>query len=201
MEVKQLLGKAIVYVIVIGLSFLGAFVALITAIVLTVKKKQKPALLSVAFMAGLGIIGAMTTVQFAKKSFTAMERIAEESFPDSNTPDTPANRKRFERHIGFAPGSTISNVYYYADEFGADVYYQLSFTCKRSELDTIINTLGLSPATDKHSGLTPAPGAHWWKKDEEKSLPRWETEDPKDYFKELWYSEETKKALYQEYSI
>ena len=42
---------------------------------------------------------------------------------DLETAGTPANRKGFEDSFGFPADTNVSQIYYYADELGADVRY------------------------------------------------------------------------------
>ena len=39
---------------------------------------------------------------------------------DIDQPDTAANRKGFEANLGFRPTKEITDVYFYADEWGGD---------------------------------------------------------------------------------
>ena len=63
---------------------------------------------------------------------------------DHDSPDTQANRDGFRRHIGFAPSDAVSKLYYYADELGADVSYQLGFETDRKTIDAVVVSLGLA---------------------------------------------------------
>jgi hypothetical protein len=83
------------------------------------------------------------------------------------TADTLANRKGFESHFGFAPNNTVTNVYYYADELGADVRYQLAFQCPKATVDRIIAKLSLKsvPPDQAQSLLDPHDDLPWWKPD------------------------------------
>lgn len=121
---------------------------------------------------------------------------------DVGTADTPANRKGFAKHIGFEPGSDVTNVYYYADELGADVRYQLSFQCPKQVAEKIIETLSLQPNPPKYNGLDPREDLEWWTPDSTEELPMWikESEDDQ-YCWVFWYSKEDGRCYYHEYSI
>ena len=120
---------------------------------------------------------------------------------DVDTPDTPANRRGFQSHIGFEPGTDVKRVYYYADELGADVQYQLSFQCSKEVADKIIGTLSLESMPPHQAGLEPRVDLIWWKPDSTTGLPFWSKSKGKQYYWEFWYSEELKQAYYHEYSI
>ncbi len=121
---------------------------------------------------------------------------------DVETADTPANRKGFENHLGFVPDQNVTGVYYYADELGADVQYQLSFRCPKSTIERIVEKLALEPVTPERAGelLDPRDDLDWWKPDSVTDLPLWGKEE-EGYYWQLWYSEEDNRAFYQEFSI
>lgn len=120
---------------------------------------------------------------------------------DVNTADTPANREGFARHLGFAPGSDVTAVYYYADGLGADVRYQLSFQCPRVVADKIIKTLSLDPKPADYSGLDPRDDLKWWTPHSTEALPMWikRSTDGQHHW-EFWYSEKDGRSYYHEYS-
>jgi len=121
---------------------------------------------------------------------------------DVDTADTLANRNGLAKHLGFEPGSDVTEVYYYSDELGADVRYQLSFKCPKEVVEKIIVDLSLQPKPEGYSGLAPRDDLKWWKPNSTEGLQMWLKEAPdKQYFWELWYSEEEGYAYYQEYSI
>ena len=86
---------------------------------------------------------------------------------DVETADTPANRKGFESHFGFAPDKAVTNVCYYTDELGADVRFQLSFQCPKATADKVIAKLSLKsvPPDKAESLLDPRDDLPWWKPD------------------------------------
>ncbi|WP_269524856.1 hypothetical protein [Coraliomargarita parva] len=119
-----------------------------------------------------------------------------------NTADTVANRDGFKAHFGFEPGPDVSALYYYADEFGADVRYQLAFRCPKPFADEIIRELKLMPSPANYSGLKPRDDLEWWLPSSTRDLPMWiHTPEKARYFREFWYSEAEGRAYYQEYSI
>ena len=122
---------------------------------------------------------------------------------DVETSDTPANRKGFESHFGFAPDNNVTNVYYYADELGADVKYQLSFQCPKATVDKIIAELSLKsvPPDQAQSLLDPRDDLPWWKPDSIDNRDLWIKEKKNEYYWQLWYSEKDGKAYYLEYSL
>jgi len=122
---------------------------------------------------------------------------------DVETADTPDNHKGFESHFGFAPDNTVINVYYYADELGADVRYQLSFQCPKATVDKIITELSLKSVLpdQAESLLDPRDDLPWWKPDSIDNRDLWIKEKENEYYWQLWYSEKDGKAFYLEYSL
>lgn len=122
---------------------------------------------------------------------------------DPLTPDTPANKKGFERHLGFVPPPTVSEIYYYDDEIGIDVLYLLGFRADQQTIDKIIMIQGL----EQHDGpvdvsVLEGDGFPWWNQDDVDTLiPYWRQSKDEDYFLFLWYNPETKCAYFLEYSI
>lgn len=120
---------------------------------------------------------------------------------DPDTADTEANRKGFARHFGFQPNTEVKAVYYFADELGADVRYQLSFECPEEIAKKIIKKLSLSPKPEGHRGLAPRDDFKWWDADSVNTLPMWMKSNSEQYYWEFWYSTEDGIAYFQEYSI
>ena len=118
---------------------------------------------------------------------------------DVNIPDTVDNRNGFEDHLKIKPDETISQVYYYADELGSDVRYQLSFKCNKETIKKIISKLSLT--SGDYSGLAPRDDLTWWKPDSTKERTHWVKKINDKYYKELWYSEKDRTAFYHEYSM
>jgi len=119
---------------------------------------------------------------------------------DVDTPDTSANRAGFARHLKISPSEAVKDVYYYADEFGADFRYQLSFKCDRETIDRIVDSLGLKKGADGYNGLRPRGDLKWWQPDSIDGRSLWIKKGDRHYF-ELWYSESDSTALYHEYSV
>lgn len=121
---------------------------------------------------------------------------------DVDTPDTPANRSGFIKHFGFEPAGGVTEIYYYADEFGADVRFQLAFKCPDEVAEQIIEKLSLLPSPDDDSGLDPRSDLLWWKPDSTNGRSMWckQTNDGQ-YHRVFWYSKEDGRAYYHEYSM
>jgi hypothetical protein len=119
---------------------------------------------------------------------------------DIGTPDSEANRKGFEQHLKLKPTEAVSQVYFYADELGADVRYQLSFKCNKEIINQIVTNLSLKQEPANNSGLDPRDDLRWWKPDSTSGRTFWKREEENDYFWELWYSEKDNIAFYHEYS-
>ena len=120
---------------------------------------------------------------------------------DVDTADTPANRKGFAERLGFDPGGDVTGVYFYADELGADVRFQLSFHCPKEIAEKIIGDLSLQPKPDDYLGLDPRADLKWWQPDSTEALPMWikKSQDGQRHW-EFWYSEEDGRSFYHEYS-
>jgi hypothetical protein len=117
--------------------------------------------------------------------------------------DSPANCNGFEDSFGFPADANVTQVYYYADELGADVRYQLSFKCPRFVVDKIISELSLKPVPQDtaDSLLDPRDDLPWWQPDSIDGRDLWIKEEKNQYYRQLWYSEKDGMAFYLEYSV
>jgi hypothetical protein len=122
---------------------------------------------------------------------------------DHDTPDTEANRAGFERHFGFEAPSEVTDVYYFADEMGADVLYQLCFAAGPKTVDRIVTALDLAPAIKgRERGLGLAYEFSWWDEDDIHQATRYQkANNSQDYWRVLWYSEVTGRVYYLAYSL
>lgn len=121
---------------------------------------------------------------------------------DVETADTRANKRGFAKHLGFEPSDEVSGIYYYADEVGGDVRYQITFECSKELAEKIIRFQTLQPKPDNYSGLSPRDDLKWWKPDSIEGRPMWIKKDETGrYYREFWYSKEDGRAYYHEYSI
>lgn len=120
---------------------------------------------------------------------------------DYDQPDTPANRAGFERHFGFEAPESVSDLYYYADELGADVTYQLGFTVDRATVDRIVAELDLMQGEIVFNA-TFAREFDWWNVDTVEALtPYGWRNDDEDYYRFLWYDPAARRVYYLEYSL
>ena len=120
---------------------------------------------------------------------------------DHDQADTPANKAGFERHFGFSPPASVTDLYYWADGMGADVKYQLGFKADQSTIDQIVTELQLE---DKELDSSSFFGRDfdWWKMDEIQSLPVfWKQVEDKEYYRYLWYDAESRRAYFLEFSV
>ena len=62
---------------------------------------------------------------------------------DHEQADTVANQKGFERHFGFPTPASVTDLYYYADELGIDVKYQMGFRADPETIQRIVVELDL----------------------------------------------------------
>ncbi len=122
---------------------------------------------------------------------------------DYDVPDTAANRDGFERHFGFAAPANVTDLYYFADELGADVKYQLGFEAGPETVADIVATLNLTQSdSTKAHGLNLAYDFPWWDgEDIQRATLYQKTNAEEDYWWELWYSEATGRVYYLEYSL
>jgi hypothetical protein len=120
---------------------------------------------------------------------------------DFDQPDTDANRAGFERHFGFAPPPSVSDLYYYADELGADVKYQLGFRADEGTIDTIVAELELVQEEPEYE-VRLARDLDWWHDDVIRTLtPYWRSDPDSDYYRFLWYDPAGRRAYYLEFSV
>lgn len=120
---------------------------------------------------------------------------------DHDTPDTAANRAGFERHFGFVAPPDVTDMYYFADEMGSDVLYQLGFAATPETVSRIVAALDLAPAQDA-PGLRLAYDFPWWDEaDIEQATLYQKTNDSQDYWRALWYSEATGHVYYLEFTL
>jgi len=185
-------------------GILGGVGLAVTSVVFLLKKQRRRSCVLASLALILGICGTTAAIQFAQKSFHAVDQFlvkASEASYDVDTPDTVGNRKGFERHFKMIPDEGVSQVYYYADEFGADVRYQLSFKCDNSTVDQIIAKLVLTKKPGNHNGLTPRDDLIWWTPNSTKNRSLWTKEKQNEYYWELWYSEKDNIVFYHEYSM
>lgn len=122
---------------------------------------------------------------------------------DYDVPDTAANRDGFERHFGFAAPADVADLYYFADELGADVKYQLGFKVGPETVAAVVTALDLAPLDASEArGLSIAHDFPWWDKaDIQRATFYQKTNAGEDYWWEFWYSEATGYVYYLEYSL
>ena len=120
---------------------------------------------------------------------------------DYDKPDTSDNQKGFERHFGFPVPASVSDVYYFADELGADVKYQLGFKTDQATVDAIVAALELKQA-EPEFGVGIAQEFPWWDKDTVENLtPYWKSNSEEHYYWFLWYDSESQRVYYIEFSV
>jgi len=115
-------------------------------------------------------------------------------------PDTKANIAGFERHFCFAPPPDVSELYYYVDELGADVKYQLGFKAELSTVEKIVSELALKQEQPAPSQAI-ATEFPWWQESELASLtPYWKKNQEGDYYWYLWYDVDSQRVWFLEFS-
>jgi hypothetical protein len=121
---------------------------------------------------------------------------------DPDVPDTEANREGFERHFGFKAPPDVQDVYYFTDEMGVDVLYQLGFEASPETVARIVGALDLAP-TDSEGLLSSLTYEFpWWDEADMQRATFYQKSNPEqDYWWVLWYSETTGRVYYLEYSL
>jgi hypothetical protein len=120
---------------------------------------------------------------------------------DCDEPDTPANQEGFERHFGFAVPASVSDLYYFADELGADVKYQIGFKTDQETIERIASELDLVQEEPEFR-VRLAHEFDWWDKDIVESLtPYWRSNQDNDYYWFLWFDPTNQRAYYIEFSL
>ena len=121
---------------------------------------------------------------------------------DFDQPNTPANQAGFERHFGFPMPASVSDLYYFADEIGADVKYQLGFTADQETVERIVAALDLTQQEPKFDCTGLIREFDWWSKDAVESVtPYWEGNRDNDYYRFLWFDADRQRAYYLEFSL
>ena len=118
------------------------------------------------------------------------------------TPDTKANKKRFQEFFGFEPGTDVKNLYCLDDAIGIDAGYYFAFTCHDSTRQKIVDSLDLHP--DKSNmgfggGLFSQP-TKWWDTTAIAKLRPYARIKGNLYWY-LWYDQPTGKAYFFTFNI
>ncbi len=116
---------------------------------------------------------------------------------DWDKPDSKANRAGFESHFGFKPQKDVTNVYFFADEWGGDASYWFAFSAPREVIDKIIQKWKLTSVEKNSDNYTPpvTEALVWWNLEERKKSLRYEFRDEaKEIECHLWYDPETQKC-------
>jgi hypothetical protein len=107
---------------------------------------------------------------------------------DFDQPDTPANQEGFEQHFGFPAPASVSDLYYFADELGADVKYQLGFTTDQETVDRIVSELDLTQGKPTLDCTGLVREFDWWEKGVVEGLTP-------------WFDSSSQRAYYIEFSL
>jgi hypothetical protein len=121
---------------------------------------------------------------------------------DGFTPDTKANKKRFQEFFGFEPGADVKNLYCFDDAIGIDAGYYFAFNCQDSTRHKIIEYLALRPDTTNMGfggGLFSQPTRWWDTAAIAKLRPYARVKD--DLYRYLWYDASTGKAYFFTFNI
>lgn len=116
---------------------------------------------------------------------------------DANIPDTKANRKGFAQHLKVTPDKEVTDVYFFADEWGGDTAYWFAFSAPVGVVDKIVKNLGLTLTGDPENGFDPpvSQPLAWWNAEERKKSQYYEFRDEKkEILRCLWYHPETQKC-------
>lgn len=110
---------------------------------------------------------------------------------DTKTPDASANRKGFETHLGFPPAEEVTEVYFYADEWGGDAKYLLAFKAPPNVVDAIVKQQELKRESnqgyDSDSERFP-----WWSSEFRRQAEFYQFEDERrEILRQLWHDPAT----------
>jgi hypothetical protein len=117
------------------------------------------------------------------------------------TPDAEVNRRGYARHLGAPPPASVREVYYYADEMGADTRYQLAFKAGPEVIREAVRRLDLVPVPETWAGLPPREDLPFWGEGATRGLAHWVFREGSLLVKELWYDEDAKQAYFFEYTL
>lgn len=121
---------------------------------------------------------------------------------DIDIADSQQNRSGFEYHLGQAPTEAITGIYYYANELGADVSYQLRFEATQATIAPLIQSLALSNESPPIEQSIAREDLPWWNADRIDELsPYWKTNSSEDYYWMLWFDETAEEAFFLEFSL
>jgi hypothetical protein len=121
---------------------------------------------------------------------------------DFDQPNTHANQVGFERHFGFSMPASVSDLYYFADELGADVKYQLGFTADQGTVERIVAALDLVQREPKLDCTGLIREFDWWSEDAVVGItPYWKSNRDGDYYWLLWFDPSSQKVYYLEFSL
>jgi hypothetical protein len=121
---------------------------------------------------------------------------------DFDRPDTPANREGFEHHFGFPVPASVSDLYYFADELGADVQYQLGFSTDPETVERIVAALDLTEGAPPVDCTGLVRTFDWWTEDAVVGLtPYWTGDEDRDYYRCLWFDPDSRRAYYIAFSL
>lgn len=110
---------------------------------------------------------------------------------DIDQPDTAANRKGFEAHLGFQPTGEVTEVYFYADEWGGDAKYLLAFKAPQNVVDSIVKQQELKRESnqDYDSDSEKFP---WWSSEFRRQAEFYQFEDERrEILRQLWHDPAT----------
>lgn len=117
-------------------------------------------------------------------------------------PDTSYAKTGFERLVGFAPPSSVSEIYYRADSGFPDSEYRLRFRCNDSSVLTqMVARLQLKEVNKPMSGLFSQSPKWWSERMQRKHLLQYAREQPGAYYWYLWYDPVTGTVWYEEFSV
>lgn len=117
-------------------------------------------------------------------------------------PDTRYAKAGFERLIGFAPPSSVSEIYYRADGGFLDSEYRLRFRCNDSSVVTQMVARLQLQETNKPTTRLLSQSPRWWaERMQRRRLLQYAREQPGKYYWYLWYDPVTGIVWYEEFSV
>jgi len=116
---------------------------------------------------------------------------------DVKKADTKANRNGFKTCFGFSPDSSVTGIYFFADEWGGDAKYWLAFSAPQTVIEKIIQKWELKPAVADWDTGTGGSGDQfpWWNVEERREADYYCYDNQKkEILRQLWYNPKTKKC-------
>jgi len=121
---------------------------------------------------------------------------------NSYTPDTKANKKRFQEFFGFTPTPDIKDIYCFDDQIGIDSKFVFSFRCDSSTKNRITKHLNLKELNQPDNfsrGFWQS--FTWWDSAKIVTLTPYHIKLEHELHKYLWYDEKKQTVYYIQFDM